>query len=175
MCRDLRVSKNWSQAEMGIRSGLKSYSNVEYNNHKTIRLERVHAIARVHELNEADTARLVAAWEALPVSEYSQKQRQAWDKRNAARAKSRGYDEARRCVIELFGVALMVAFDLNTTLDRWCTCLPGGGSAQSTTRLCEICNALTFLGLPRWTDTDTAVTGIGKLQDELGEPDERTT
>lgn len=170
MCRELRMSRNWRLKDVAQALNLRSYQNVEYNNHKTIRLDRVIAIARLYQLDPDSTSALTAAWEALPVSEYSERQRTKWKARNATRSKARGYDEMYRALLEVLALLFMAQEGPPGDVGDLCVCEFGGGTANDPTRSCELCNALQQLGLTGWTNHDQVSAHLAALQEKIDAP-----
>lgn len=162
MCRDLRLQSRLKQREVAVHVGLspKAYANVESNNHKTMRLERVQKLAKLYQLDEASTATLVAAWEALPASEYNQRNAKPWAERQAAQAvrgKAKNHDRLQIALLELATLFITSVDDP----DSLCTCDFGEG------RACELCTALQVLGLRGYTTREEVISGLAALQEKV--------
>lgn len=175
LCRHYRMHNNLKLKDVAESIGLRSYANAEYNNHKTVRIDKVHALARLYQLGPTETQQLVAAWEALPVSEYSQKQRDKWDKRNAQRSKAKAHDTLWRAAVEAFGIVAGIMFDEQWSPEKCaslCACDKSPGvhppSANHPSLRCEFCTCLEVLGMPEgWTDLETVTAKLAEHQDKM--------
>lgn len=166
MCRDMRVAHNLRQREVADAIGVKvsSYGNVESNNHKTIAIDRVKKLASFYTLDEAATAALIAAWEELPASEYSQKQTKSYAERNARRSKARNHDRLKVALLEMTTIHIAAA----ASPDELCTCARDDFFTPSEeTEACEVCNALQLLGLSGYTNRDEVIAELAKLQEAM--------
>lgn len=166
MLRELRVARGKKQREVADGSGLKetTYANAESNNHKTIRLERVRAIARFHSLGKDDTEALVAAWEALPASQYNTRNRPAWERRQALRNKA---DQADTLRVSLLEMATMLVTNV-VDPGQLCTCDRVDMFVDSSGQQgCELCDALRLLGLTGWTNLDDVISKLAAAQEEM--------
>lgn len=168
MCRELRQAARLKQREVAERVGIAvtTYGNLESNKHKTVRRERAEAIARSFGLGAEMRAQLLAAWEAQPVSEYSQRQRESWNKRNLTRGKARGFDRAMTALLELASLLVTSVPDAGAL----CACPEPDLFAdppESEPVPCELCNALQLLGLSGWTTLDQVVAVLAKIQEGM--------
>lgn len=166
MCRELRVAARLKQREVAARIGvaLSTYGNVESNPHKTIRRERAERIARLYELDEAVTAQLLAAWEAQPVTEYSQKNRDSWATKNAARSKAKNHDRIKLALLEMATLLITNVADPGAL----CACPAEVDMfADESSGQCELCNALRLLGLTGWTTMDDVIARLAAVQEGM--------
>lgn len=165
--RELREAHGKKQREVAEVLGIEtnSYGNCESNNHKTMSLAKVHVLARWYGLSEADTAALAADWDALPASEYTQRNMPAWERKKAFRAKAASYDRMRLILLELTSRLVEVAPDPDTL----CSCAPVDmfAAAGEQPPPCEVCAALRELGLPGWTNRDDVIAKLAVVQEGL--------
>lgn len=175
MCRELRIASGLKIRQVAELLNMKSYQNVEYNNHKTIRVERVRSLIRIYKLDAADSARFIAAWEELPTSKYNQRMAPIRAKQSAVRSKAKGYDAAWRVAVESFGMVAGIMFDEQWSEEKCrslCACDKSPGAHPPTANhpslRCEFCNALEFLGMPEgWTDLETVTAKLADHQDAM--------
>lgn len=166
MLRELRVSSGKKQREVADGSGLResSYANAECNNHKTIRLERVLAIARFYGLGPDSTAELQAAWEELPASKWNQQNGTARARRQALRDKATAAEALRLGLLEMTTLLVTNVADPG----QLCTCdrvdMFDDSSGQ---QACELCCALRLLGLPGWTNLDDVIIKLAAAQEGI--------
>lgn len=145
-----------------------TYANVESAPHRVIGLDRAMSLSRAFELDEALTQTFIAAWEQQPLSEYGERHKAQWDKRNKLRAKGRNHDKLQLALVEVVGVlvARMEPAEL-------CSCEPGGGTPDDPARNCEVCSALESLGIDPLLGTPSAAARkamldqLNALQDKL--------
>jgi transcriptional regulator with XRE-family HTH domain len=167
LVRSLRVEARLKQREVAEQIGIKTstYGNVECNNHKTIRIEKVHAMARFYGLDPEAAGQLVAAWEALPVSAYNAAMAPARKRRDQFRAKAKLADALKLSLCELVAVLITNVDDPGAL----CTCPPPDlmSTEPPDTAPCELCNALQLLGMPGWTDSDQVIAGLAAAQEAL--------
>jgi transcriptional regulator with XRE-family HTH domain len=161
MCRQLRMARHETQATVAGAMGIKpsTYGNMESQNFKVVRIERVQRLAHHFGLDESRTADLVAAWQALPVSEYSTKQKATWERRNAYRSKARNYDRMRDALASALALLVTSVPDPNSL----CICSFDGST------FCELCECLRLLGLKGWTTLEEVIKELAALQDKLGD------
>lgn len=177
MCRELRIANRFKQREVAALIGvaISTYGNVESNPHKTIRRERAERIGRLYELDDAMQAHLMAAWEAQPVTEYSQKQRESWAVRNATRSKAKNHDRLKLSLLEV--TMLLIATVDGAAIDpgTLCACgIPKEPSSDmfdepdsSGQRPCELCDALKLLGLTGWTNLQDVTDRLAAVQEKM--------
>lgn len=169
ICREMRVKHNLKQREVANAIGIKlsSYGNVESNNHKSVAIDRVHKIARFYALDEAATTELVAAWEELPASEYSQRQTKTFEQRRAFRSKAKNHDRLFVSLIEL--ATLLITSCENP--GALCTCEepePGALFELDEDTSCELCAALQLLGLSGgWTTREEVIEALAAAQEAM--------
>lgn len=167
MVRELRVNNGLKQRfvaeKIGITPG--AYGNMESSKHKVVRQSRVHAVADFYALNDTMRKRLMDAWEAQPISEYSQRQRKAWTERNAQRSKSRNHDQMKLSLIEVACLLIMSVPDP----DSLCACVPDSADEWGEVKsgsVCELCTALKLVGVTgMWTNRDDVVEKLAKIQE----------
>lgn len=154
-------------SDLGV--GPSTIGNMESQNYVVISEKRAASLADLFGLDEHGKEDLLAAWRELPVLAYTEGQRDRWRKKNEQRAKLKSHEAVvlahQKALLEIFGELVLTAYTAN--LELKCDCGPNGMSERDPTRSCELCNAMQVLGLPRWTDMETAVTGLSALQDRL--------
>jgi len=152
MLRTMRLNKSLTQREVGEKSDISpsTVGNAESAPYRVMGKDAVHRIANLFELNDSDRTRFLDAWSRTPLSEYSQRQRKTWEKRNALRSKAKNHDKLKLNLIEVMGCRLMDIPD-----ELLCECSFGEP-------LCITCAALDALGLPPYTPSDRE-----KLFDQL--------
>lgn len=161
--RELRVASRRTQREVAESIGVKesTYANAEASRHRRLRLERVRDLATLYDLDRAAADALVAGWEAMPESEYNQRNAKSWAKRDERRSKLKGYDLLKLSLLEL-ATLLVTSIDDPGGL---CACSFGASEADDR---CELCSALQLLGLSAgWTTRDEVVSGLAIAQDKL--------
>lgn len=164
--RELRVSRNLRQRDVASAIGVtpSTYGNIESNNHKTIRLDRVLRLAAFYSLDNEQAKLLVDAWQALPVSEYSKRQTDANTKRNAYRSKAKSHDRMKMALLEVTTLLVTAAADPDTL----CACAETDSSDMFADREpCELCGALQLLGLSGWTSQDDVIAKLAKIQEGM--------
>lgn len=166
MLRELRIARGKKQREVAVGGGLKetTYANAESNNHKTIRLERVRAIAKFYELGAESTEALIAAWEALPASQYNTRNRPAWERRQAFRDKAKLADGLRLGLLEMTTLLVTNVADPG----QLCTCDRVDMFVESSgQQACELCDSLRLLGLEGWTNLDDVIAKLAAAQEGM--------
>lgn len=164
MCRSLRLENRLKQRQvaeaLGITPG--AYGNTESSPFKVIGVDKVNKLISLYRLGERTIPRavdLMAAWQAVPLSAYGEKQRKSWERRNRMRSKAKHHDRLRRSLAEILGLLLSVYIDENYT--GACKCDFGDEE------LCEVCMALDNLGLDTYTDLNKAISDIAGLQTKM--------
>ncbi len=140
-----------------------TYANVESSPFKVIRRERAAQVATFYKLDETARDGLLAAWDRLPLSEYGERQRERWAKRNKLRSKARNHDRLKLALVETLALLLTSVDDPNVL----CNCLFGGGTPGDPTRSCELCSALEALGFDGYAGKLTTIDQLSRLQDRL--------
>lgn len=165
ICRELRVAKSLKHRDISIVIGVavSTYSNVESAPHVIVRRDRALKLADFHGLVDEPRARFLAAYDALPLSEFGIKQRERWSKMNVRRSKARHHDALQLSLVEMISLSLSVAPDPDTL----CACDFVGGTIDDPTRPCELCAALDALGLPMFTTKERAIDDLAKLSVKL--------
>lgn len=168
MCKELRDTNRLKQREVAhaVKLKLSSYGNVESNNHKTMSLDRVHRLAKFYQLDPVATAELVAAWQELPVSEYSAKQAKTYEQRKEFKNKAKVFDRMKLSLLEVCTMLVTSTVDPETL----CTCPEIDMFADDSDRLdppasCELCTALQLLGLTGFTNVDDVVVRLARIQE----------
>ncbi|SRR6266568_2122555 len=158
MCRELRVQKGLKQREVAERIGVKTstYGNIECSEFKVIRAERVSRLIALYQLAPDRASAFSAAWARCPLSPYGEKQRKTWETRNKQRSKAKNHDRMQWSLCLVLGVHIGL-----TDSDKVCVCQPFGGDP------CEVCEALTVLGLDTYTTREVAIDQLSKLQGKL--------
>lgn len=153
---------------VGIPEG--TYANAESSNVKKLRLDRVLTIARFYDLSEEDGNALIAAWEALPESQYNKNNAKPWAERDARRAKIKNFNKVKLALLEV--TALLVTSTPDP--DTLCACdkgppeLFGPAPDSPPDSPCEICNALQLLGLSGWTSQQDVIAKLARIQEGMG-------
>lgn len=165
LCRTLRIQKGYKQREVALAIGIRpsTYGNVESSRWKVIRRERAERLAAFLQLMPDDHDRLLEAWEKCPLSEYGERVRERWKRRNERRNKVKMHDRIQISLIEMTAMCLAVARNPDTL----CTCEFGGGTIDDPDRACELCEALMALGLNRLSDVEQSIADLAKLQEKL--------
>jgi transcriptional regulator with XRE-family HTH domain len=165
MCRTFRMAKGLKQREVAAAGGVKlaTYGNVESASHRVIGEARAALISQFLAPDPDQVMAMMEAWKRTPLSEYSEKRRATWTKRNALRSKSKGYDRIFQAMADLLAVTLTVARP-DVPL---CACGLDGKLEGDPTRSCEMCEALFALGLPAFTTGDAVMAQLAELQDKM--------
>jgi transcriptional regulator with XRE-family HTH domain len=171
---ELRKGAGLKQREIAEYLGIKtnSYGNVEANNHKTMSIDRVRKLARFYQLDETRTADLIAAWEELPQSPFSQNMAPVYARRRETRAKLAEADRMRLALVEVASLALMESVHNPAAIPQrpgahLCTCDPNGGTTDNPARSCELCNALQLLGMTGFTTYMDVIEKLAALQESM--------
>lgn len=165
LCRALRVAANLKQRQVAEAIGIaaSTYANLESSPWKVIQRSRMERLAELYQLGPDNRARLVAAWEATPLSPFGERNRARWEKRRQQRSKLKHYDRMRLSLVEC-----LVALVDGARGRSLCTCQFGGGTPDDPARSCVICEALENAGLvDGWTDPDNMLKELYKLQEQL--------
>ena len=164
MAKELRQAAGLKHAEAAAGLGLKtkSYSNLEATNRKVIAIDRVRRMARMYSLDQERTAELIAAWEELPVSEYSEDKRAGWSEARRAKRATVQVREFRAALVEI--ISLMVADSPKP--EDLCACVIGE-------KCCELCNALILLGLSGYEGSEKTIAALAAMSEELSKPESK--
>lgn len=157
MCRELRVQRGLKQREVAEAIGIKapSYSNVESISTRVIGQDAANRLANFYGLDDAGRARLLAAWERTPLSEFNQRRQVVWQRRNRMRSKAKHHDRVFKSLIEVLGAFLPHVPD-----GQVCSC-------EFASDPCEVCTALENLGLNPFTTKERAIADLSALADKL--------
>lgn len=162
MLRELRVQKGLRQRQVaeGARIATSTVGNAESASHRVMGRDSAVRLTRFLGLVGTDAEAMMAAWEETPLSEYSQKQRKTWERRNALRSKAKNHDRLKLGFVELLGARLMDNPD-----DTLCQCEFGEPA-------CLTCGSLDALGLPPFTpaDRESILDRLDQLQRQLAAP-----
>jgi transcriptional regulator with XRE-family HTH domain len=162
MLRALRVSRGLTQRKVaeGADVSGSTVGNAESAPHRVMGRDSAHRVANMFGLLGADRDRFMALWEATPLSEYSQRRKATWEKRNALRGKAKNHDRLQLAAIDLLAARLMDVAD-----EFLCQCEFGEPS-------CLTCGSLESLGLPPYTgaDRDQIFDQLEKLREKLVAP-----
>lgn len=126
-------------------------------------IDKVNRMVELYGLSESTKIRhvdLVDAWQRCPLSEYGEKQRKTWERRNKMRSKAKHHDRMMRSLAEVLGSLLPVYVD-HVGEANVCAC------SFDRDEPCEVCLALENLGLDRFTTLELAIKQIAGLQDKL--------
>lgn len=161
MLRDLRVSKGLKQREVAVGAGISTSTvgNAESAPHRVMGRDAVLRLTYFFGLDRASSDSLIELWEKTPLSEFSQKQKGIWEKRNALRNKAKNHDKLKLALVELLGLHLMSVPDAEV-----CACDFGA--------TCGVCAALERVGLDPFTpaDRDKILAKLTKIRDDLTQP-----
>lgn len=149
MARRLRMKHDLRQKQVAEAMAItpSTYGNLECSSFKTVRRERVDAMSRLYNLDAAEHAELVAAWERAPISEYSQRQKEGWDKRNAMRSKGKKLEEVKLVLCDLLdGIAFHGQH--GGAYPVVCSCKPPDEFVGEDGYTCDLCRAFHALGFP---------------------------
>lgn len=162
MCRTLRIKKGLKLREVAAAIGIapSTYGNVESSRVKVIGSHRVSRLVELYSLSPGQAAELAAAWERTPLSDYGEKVRESWRKRNTQRSQIRRVPGLESALVEL--LFLQIADHGDDT----CRC-GFDGKLEDSDRACEVCEAMAALGLPAFTTADKAIELLGKKSDKL--------
>jgi len=172
--RALRTSARLTQAELAAASGMRpgTIGNLESSGFRVVGRERIDNLIGALKLERARAARLLALWEAAPLSPFAEKRQRQWD---AARERRRRESDNRAAAAELsvqrdqlvpIRAALILLLDVAATVERKCQCEP----AQEI--VCELCVGMRALGVAGgWVDSATAMRRLGEIQDADDEPE----
>lgn len=167
--RALRKASGATHRQISEAIGLKgmSYQNAEHKPFKAMSRDRVERLAAFHGLSPAERARLLAEWDALPISTYAATQSPRWTTRKAVRSKAKHHDAMKAALIEVLAVHLERAADAAAGSDApICTCGPADPFADADPRVCEICAALHVLGFRgRFSGADPVLAWLAALQE----------
>lgn len=145
MFRALRVARHLSHKRAAELCELKTptIGTIESSQYRVISTPRATFIAdRVFQLAGDERARFLALNDATPLSEFSERRREQWAKRNELRGKIRNYDTMRYAACEL-----AMRFIQESPIGDVCRCDFGGGSYGDPTKPCEICFLLKLVGV----------------------------
>lgn len=166
--RRLRKSRGLRHRAISTACGI-SYStacNLEGAPHKILSIDKVNALIEFYRLPPALAAELLAAWNELPMSEYHQKNRAKWERRNALRQKGRLANSLTQSLIEVLSLLITYAPE-----SQVCTCGPADVDPFTHEPMappverCEVCAAMLLLGIEEgWTTHDVAIRKLCDLQ-----------
>lgn len=167
MCFELRTRhrlrhKHTAEA-MGV--AVSTAGNVEYSRFRVVSDEKAAKLADLYKLGPNTTptrAAFMAASAALPISEYTQAQREDWKRRNLVRSKSRRFDMMLEAIDDI--VCMLGAEG------RPCTCtpeLPGDFDVEPTpATVCPLCKAMQAMGIPEgYSSPDLAFARIAQFHE----------
>jgi len=157
LARELRVKNGLKQREVAEKIGIKlsTYGNVESSPWKVIRRERAQKLCEVYNLNEMDSANVMAMWELCPLSPEGQKNKAHWQRKNRIRSKAKNHDRVAASLIEMCSLAIELSAQ-----GEVCNCGFGGVTEADPTRSCEFCTAMEALGLPPFTTDAAAIDAL---------------
>jgi transcriptional regulator with XRE-family HTH domain len=171
-CRRLRRERRLKASEVGagIDAAESTVYNLECNNFKTIRLDRVYKLAQLYNLDQTATEALVAAWNELPVSAYNEANGPRWKRNQTLRAKAKERDELALRLVEVLAVWIGSSPDP----DAMCACPEADPfDTESEPKLCELCSALRALGCG-WTTWQEVLDRLVKIQEALSGTEEKS-
>lgn len=166
MLRSLRVSKGMKQREVATGASISpsTIGNAESAPNRVIGRDVVLRLIYFFQLDKENSDKLMELWEKTPLSEFSKRRKDVWEKRNALRNKARNHDKLKLALVELLGLHLMAVPDAEI-----CAC--DFGSA------CGVCVALERVGLDPFTpaDRDKILAKLTKIRDDLTTPSAHDT
>lgn len=159
LCRENRMRTRFKQREIAEKIGIKTstYGNVESSPFRIIREDRADALGALFGLSEADHNRFMAAFRKLPLSEYGEKQRDVWKRKNAQRNRAKLCLRVQIALVEVLSMLLASVPDPGSL----CSC------SFERADTCEICAALEVLGLPPYTTVERAAAQLERLATKL--------
>lgn len=157
-CRELRISRHLKQRQVAEAIGIagSTYGNLESAAHRVIAGDKAVALADFHKLAASDREVFLALWEATPLSGFTLKRRERWRTLNERRSLAKRVPALELSLCLVLGVHIGL-----TDSDKVCVCQPFGGDP------CEVCEALTVLGLDTYTTREVAIDQLSKLQGKL--------
>jgi transcriptional regulator with XRE-family HTH domain len=166
MCYGLRTSRRLKLREVanGIGVSTSTYGNVESRPHRVISDERVAKLADFYRLGPVEKKKLLDLAAQLPLSGYTERQRELWAKKNQMRSKAKRFDlmfEALDNLVCMFAAE-----------GKPCTCTPATpGDFDEEPRpgvTCPACQAMQAMGIAEgYGDPVLALQRIAKLHDRL--------
>lgn len=158
MLRSIRVSKGLKQRQVAAGADISpsTIGNAESSPHRVIGRDAVLRLTYFFQLDEQQANRLLELWEKTPLSEFSERRKDYWEKRNALRNKARNHDKLKLAMVELVGLHLMSVPDAEV-----CGC--------DFSTVCPVCAALARLGIDPFTpdDRDKIMNKLMRIRDEL--------
>lgn len=155
-----------TQRELAAAIGVKesTYANAEASRHRRLRMERVVRLAKYHGLTRLEADELIAGWQAMPESEYNQRNAKSWAKRDERQGKLKNHDRLKLALLEMTTMLLTNVADPGSL----CTCTEVDMFAEgSSGEQCELCDALRLLGLTGWTTLDDVVAKLAAIQEGM--------
>lgn len=162
LCRELRVKNGLKQREVADAIGVKhsTYGNVESSRFKIIGSHKVAKLIKLYSLPPDQAAKLSAAWERVPLSQYGERAREMWRKRNLQRSLAKRVPALEDALVQV--ICLQIADHGDDT----CRC-GFDGKLEGTDRACEICEGLVALGLPTFTTAEEMIDLLAAKADKL--------
>lgn len=164
LARELRVKNGLKQREVAEKIGIKlsTYGNLESSRWKVIRREKAQKLCEVYNLNEIDSANVMAQWELCPLSPDGEKNKAHWERKNRLRSKANNHDRLAASLVEVCSLLLESGDEAEL-----CNCGFDGKTEADPTRSCELCTAFEALGLPAFTTRDAAIESLAKAAQKL--------
>lgn len=157
ICRNLRKGRGLRLRQVAEILGvaLSTYGNVESSKYRIVGESKASALATFYRLPAPDRDRLMAAWSATPLSPFSEKRQERFEKLKQSRKLAKLVPALKLSLCEVLGMHIGLMDD-----DKICVCDFGGEP-------CEVCKGLTTLELDTFSTKDHALLQLTKLQDKL--------
>lgn len=151
MSRNLKLR----QVAEAINISASTYGNLESSPHRVVSANKAAAIADFYRLTPPDRDALMRMWEATPLSEFSERRREKWKIQNERRSLARRVPRLEYALCLLAGMHIGLQDD-----DKVCVC-------ELDSDPCEVCEALSALGLDAYSTKDHAIAQLAALQGKL--------
>src|SRR5262249_35489140 len=146
-------------AALDIKPG--TYACAESAAHVVFSRKRAEILCNFYDLAPEVRARVMAAWDACPLSPHGESRRKHWEKRNKLRSKAKNHDRIKLALVDLLGLRLMETPD-----DQICSCDFGAPA-------CATCAGLEAVGAPQFTpaDRDRILGRLAAIAEKLRAPE----
>lgn len=157
-CRELRMARNLKLRQVAEAIGIShsTYGNVESSKFRVVSMTKACSLADFFKLTGPDRVSFLTMWEETPLSKFSEERRAKWRVQNEGR-------NARRLVPRLqYALCCLAGMHVGMVEDetRICVCEIGGDP-------CEVCEALSVLGLDAYSTREHAINQLAALQGKL--------
>jgi transcriptional regulator with XRE-family HTH domain len=154
MVRDARIRLKYTQRELGELVGVKpsTIANLESSPFRVVRRDRLERVCARLSMGDEERDRVLAAFDAAPISDFQKRQREKWAKMREDRKAVKASTSLRDALI---GLLALVASCGESIAE--CAC------AATTPEACELCEAMRAVGLERWESAEAADASIAGL------------